>query len=348
MPAIATLLLPETTAHLAFVGMLLAASGYLAFTIARRSMHVFRARLEAFRFRTPEGNVDGWDYGQWLLTREHLLARLMPWRRRRILFPPSVMEADLRMGFAHRGDHLRFAEVTPEGLRTHDLVVPLTLPDLDGLRELEPLLARNPLPLPCQRCVDLCNDKLACNLALAAAGFADSIPEVSDSLSFPYVLKKRVDAWGENTHVVANNEDESKLAGLLHDSGYFRQDFVPGRNEYAAHIILRNGRIVAALTIEYVYTHDLHKKCREQPAHYKRLRRATHLRLFRDMLVAVGYDGLCCINYKLQDGRVRFLEINPRFGSSLAPWFFAMVGGLPLTTRLRANATTSAIRPRSA
>ncbi len=94
-----------------------------------------------------------------------------------------------------------------------------------------------------------------------------------------------------------------------------------------------------------MYAHDLHKKCREQPPHYRRLRRATHLPLFRDMLNAVGYEGLCCVNYKLQDGRVRFLEINPRFGASLAPWFFAMVRALPRAAPVRASATTSAANP---
>jgi len=308
---------------------LLAACGYLAFTLARLGVYAMRAWMDTFRFRTPEGTEDGWDYGQWLIARERLLACLWPWRRRRILFPPTAMEAELRKGFGHRGDRLRFAQPTPGELHAHDLVVPLTLPDLDRLRGFGSLLAHNPLPLPDPDCVDLCNDKLLCNRALAAAGFADCVPEISDSLPFPYVLKKRIDAWGDNTHVVANAEDECRLAALLHDPDYFRQVFVPGQREYAAHLLVRNGRIAAAIAVEYVFAHELHKKCREQPPRYRRLRRASHLPLFRDMLAAIGYEGLCCVNYKLQDGRVRFLEINPRFGASLAPWFFAMVRALP-------------------
>ncbi len=303
--------------------------------------------MRGWRFRTPEGVADGWDYGQWLIARERLFAWL-PWRRRRILFLPTDMEADLRKGFAHRGDHLRFAHPTPEELHAHDVVVPLTLPDLDVLRGLDAPLARNPLALPDRRCVDLCNDKLDCNRVLAAAGFADCVPEIADSLPFPYVLKKRVDAWGDNTHVVANADDERRLAGLLRHPDYFRQAFVPGQRAYAAHLLVRDRRIVAAIAVEYVFAHDLHKKSREQPPHYRRLRRATHLPLFRDMLAAIGYEGLCCVNYKLQDGRVRFLEINPRFGASLAPWFFAMVRALPRAAPVTARATTSAANPTGA
>ena len=345
VPVFAMLLPLGVAGYPALAGALSAAAGYLAFTLARRGAYAIRAWLETFRFRTPDGTVDGWDYRRWLIVRERLFARLRPWNRRRILFPPTDMEAELRKGFAHRGDRLRFAEPTPGELGAHDLVVPLTLEDLDTLREFGPLLARNPLPLPDPDCVDLCNDKLVCNRVLAAAGFADCVPEIADSLPFPYVLKKRVDAWGDNTHVVANAEDERRLATLLHDPDYFRQAFVPGQREYAAHLLVRKGRIVASLAVEYVYAHDLHKKCREQPPHYRRLRRATHLPLFRDMLNAVGYEGLCCVNYKLQDGRVRFLEINPRFGASLAPWFFAMVRALPRAAPVRASATTSAANP---
>lgn len=327
-------------------GALLAAAGYLAFTLARRGMYVVRG----WRFHTPDGRVDGWDYARWVIARERLLARLWPRRPLHILFPQTEMEVHLREGFRHRGDLLRFAEPTPDELRAHDLVVPLTLPDLAQLRAFEPLLARNPLPLPSADSVALCDDKLACNRALAAAGFADSVPEIADSLPFPYVLKKRVDAWGDNTHVIANAEQERRFAALLGDPDYFRQAFVPGQREYAAHLLVRDGRIVAALTVEYAFAHDLHKKCREQPPHYRRLRRATHLPLLRGMLAAIGYEGLCCVNYKLQEGRVQLLEINPRFGASLAPWFFAMMRALPRAPRrsLKANATTSAANPTAA
>jgi hypothetical protein len=344
VPALATLPMPGVDARTAVAGAMLAACGYLAFTLARRGAYAMRAWLDTFRFRTPGGTEDGWDYGSWLMARERLLGWLCPWKRRRILFPPTGMEVELRRAFEARGDRLTFAEPTPDLLREHDLVVPLALEDLEKLRGFGSLLARNPLPLPDPDCVDLCNDKLACNRALAAAGFADCVPAIADSLPFPYVLKKRIDAWGDNTHVIAGAEDERRLAALLRDPDYFRQAFVPGQREYAAHLLVRGGRIVAALAVEYGFVHDLHKKCREQPPHYRRLRRARHLPLFRDMLAAIGYEGLCCVNYKMEGGRVRLLEINPRFGASLAPWFFAMVRALPRAPRhpLRANATKSA------
>jgi hypothetical protein len=328
----------------ALAGALSGATGYLAFTLARRGLHAVRG----WRYQMPDGRMDGWDYRRFLLARERLFSRMWPRRRRRILFPPTAMEAELRRAFELGGDRLTFAEPTAGNLREHDLVVPLTLEDLERLRAFGPLLDRNPLPLPDPACVGLCNDKLRFNRALIAAGFGECVPDISDALPFPYVLKKRIDAWGDNTHVVAGAEDERRLSALLHDPDYFRQAFVPGRREYATHLLVLDGRIAASLAVEYGFEQPLHKKCREQPPHYRRLRRATHLPLFRDMLRAIGYEGLCCVNYKLQDGRVRILEVNPRLGASFAPWCFVMVRALPRATRLRANATTSAASPTGA
>lgn len=362
LPVVATLPWLGADGYPGLFGAVFAAGGYLAFTFARRGIHAVRG----WRFHGPDGRADGWDYGRWLLARERFLAWSWPRRPLRILFPPTTMEADLRRGFRHRGDLLRFAEPTAEALCACDLVVPLSLKDLARLRESGPLLERNPLPFPAPECVDLCNDKLAFNRAMVAAGFADCVPEIADALPYPYVLKKRIDAWGDNTHVVAGAEDERRLGALLHDPDYFRQSFVPGQREYAAHLLVLGGRIAAALAVEYGFAHDLHKKCREQPPQYRRLRRATHLPLFRDMLAAIGYEGLCCVNYKLEGGRVRLLEINPRFGASLAPWFFVMLRALPRAPgkassgasratavrdaagSIRANATTSAANPTDA
>ena len=35
------------------------------------------------------------------------------------------------------------------------------------------------------------------------------------------------------------------------------------------------------------------------------------------ILEALGYEGTCCFNYKWEEGALRFLELNPRFGGSL-------------------------------
>jgi D-alanine-D-alanine ligase-like ATP-grasp enzyme len=43
--------------------------------------------------------------------------------------------------------------------------------------------------------------------------------------------------------------------------------------------------------------------------------------LFAQMLAALGFSGLCCVNYKLVDGNPMIFEINPRCGFSLCAHF---------------------------
>lgn len=320
-PLLPCLSVPSDFATAAMAGSAMGAAGYGAFTLLRLSFYAVRA----YRFRTPEGQDDGWDYGQLLLAQERLLAWLRPRSARRILFPATAMETGLRESFRHRSDILRFAELTPDNLRGQDLVVPLQLPDMETLRRHASLLPRSLLPLPDPACVALCDDKLRFHHAMLAASFGQYLPEIADALPFPYVLKKRNDAWGVNTHIIASHDDELRHAGQLRDADYFRQAMIPGRREYATHLLMRDGRVAAAITMEYTYAHDLHKKCREQLPHYTRLRRSTHLGLFRDMLTVIGFEGLCCVNYKLHQGQPRIFEINPRFGGSLSSWFFVMM-----------------------
>ena len=45
----------------------------------------------------------------------------------------------------------------------------------------------------------------------------------------------------------------------------------------------------------------------------------------RDGQQEVGFEGLCCVNYKYRDGIPKILEINPRMGGSLARFFFSFL-----------------------
>jgi hypothetical protein len=38
---------------------------------------------------------------------------------------------------------------------------------------------------------------------------------------------------------------------------------------------------------------------------------------FSNLLDMIGFNGTCCIDYKIFDGRIRLLEVNPRVGFSL-------------------------------
>lgn len=60
----------------------------------------------------------------------------------------------------------------------------------------------------------------------------------------------------------------------------------------------------------------------------RRLVTTPHLSVLERMLAAIGYEGLCCVDFKVRDGRLQLLEINPRLGGSLAPSFGAFISRL--------------------
>ena len=56
--------------------------------------------------------------------------------------------------------------------------------------------------------------------------------------------------------------------------------------------------------------------CDDKP----RLSRTRFTPEFQSILRFIGFNGLCCVNYKLRNERPVILEINPCFGASLCPF----------------------------
>jgi len=47
--------------------------------------------------------------------------------------------------------------------------------------------------------------------------------------------------------------------------------------------------------------------------------------MFASMLATIGFEGLCCVNYKLERGVPRVFEINPRMGWNLCAHFAELI-----------------------
>ena len=97
------------------------------------------------------------------------------------------------------------------------------------------------------------------------------------------------------------------------------QEWVPGHKEYATSMVLRDGHIFAACTVEYKYDRQDYTwpKCQEVERRFLGTATASsHLRILQAFLA--DYTGICNANYKLtHDGRLRILEFNPRIGGDL-------------------------------
>ncbi len=242
-----------------------------------------------------------------------------------ILFPAGHdWEADIRSGFESTPHAIAFDEFSPGNLSMYQLVVPLTVRDLRHLDGHRDLLCNNPIPLPSLRSVALCDDKRLLNEALIANGFGDCIPMLGLFQAYPYILKKRIDEWGVNSHIVHTRAAENLLADKLVDPDYFRQEYIAGKTEYTAHVLFKQGRVACATTVAFEFENDVFIKGRE-PDRERAVCECAWLDLFGRILASIGFEGLCCFNYKICNGQPLIFEINPRFGASLGPMFASFV-----------------------
>jgi len=217
-----------------------------------------------------------------------------------------------------------FGDISKTTLEDFDLIVPLTIDDLRFLDGARDRIANNPIPIPSMQSVLLCDDKQQFNQWLTGNGFGEYIPRMGTAASFayPYILKKGTDEAGKHSHIIVDREQEEALSDQLADPDYFAQDFVFGSIEYATHVLFKNGRIVCSLNVEYGFGSDTPIKGRDTPI-YTMVGRCPYLHEFSEILSVIAFEGLCCFNYKVRDGRPMVLEVNPRFGRSLCGYFFA-------------------------
>jgi len=231
----------------------------------------------------------------------------------------------IEQGFRRTPHRITFADLQTTDLDAYDLVVPLSVRDVLHVGERKPARSLARLPMPTPASVHLCDDKLLLNRRLAELGFERHIPALLASPRPPFILKRRIAECSEDCHLVFDDATRQRLAPQIASDDYFCQQIVAGSSEYASHVVMRDGRIVAEVSIEYIARQDTFIKDSE-PFVTHHLTHSPCLALIEEMLRAIDFEGLCCLNYKIGRGGVmQLIEINPRFGGSLAPLFFSFV-----------------------
>jgi len=262
----------------------------------------------------------------WHAFRAHevFLSHLFSEQRMKILFSQRQdFEKYIKEGFCDSPHEIAFKDLPPN-IKEYDLVVPLSLGDLKYLHTVRDLMINNPIPIPSLECISLCDDKYLLNKSLEANGFGHFLPKVGGALTYPYILKKRIDEGGRNSHLISDKQQEQALSDVLTHPEYFSQSFMRGSYEYATHILFKNRRIVHSINIEYKFSSETPIKGKDKPI-YTMICHCPYLDLFSNVLRSIGFNGLCCINYKVCDNHPFILEINPRFGGSLCSFFFSFI-----------------------
>ena len=200
-----------------------------------------------------------------------------------------------------------------------DLVIPLFEKDILILNK-HYKRSKNFL-IPSNKLVRFCNDKSAFNNYLITNGFSRFIPEMlSETQRFPYILKKSVDQWGENSYIIDSPEKELELQHFVNDPAYFKQKYISGEDEYTTHFIFDKNKIVYHFTLHFRFPYAVYIKGSKSPSFKTAQINPTetlYVDVFERILSAINFRGIGCFNFKVANGVPQIFELNPRVGGSL-------------------------------
>lgn len=210
-----------------------------------------------------------------------------------------------------RIDHDRFAPSFGDPARIDparfDAVIPLRIADYAPLRGQPGTRAI----IPAGEAVALCDDKLALGRHLRDAGFGRYLPRLAeDGGAPPWIVKPRHGEFGAGCRIVDTP--------VAIDDDMVAQELIAGDREFALHILRAGGRIRYHGAVRYDMAGDrVIRGAAAKPLARWAADASGLLPLADRMLAAIGYEGTCCLNFKLREGRPIIFEINPRFGGSL-------------------------------
>jgi predicted ATP-grasp superfamily ATP-dependent carboligase len=209
----------------------------------------------------------------------------------------------------------KFSEID---LDLFDLIIPLTIDSEKYVNKHFAYLIGRKVITPSNTAIDLCDDKHRFAKFLINSGFGDFIPKINDNFAYPYLLKKKTGIWGKGINIIKDAADELRYTNEIGSRDYFRQEYVEGEDEYTTHIIMYDRKIVFYKTLQFTF----HQRYFVKGINFKYSSRAevdheAHRYLFENILNKLGYQGICCINYKICNDKVKIFEINPRYGASM-------------------------------
>ena len=199
-----------------------------------------------------------------------------------------------------------------------DLVIPLTIRDAKYINAHCDYLKGTKALVPSNEVIDLCDNKEDFADFLITNGFPHVIPRINGDLRYPYILKRTIGENGDGVIVISDAETERMYVEELRSRDYFKQEYVDGGNEYTTHIIIHQKRVFFSKTFEFTFGERFFVKGRNyKPCSSRVVNHSHHDATFWKILNTLEYEGICCLNYKLQDNNVKLFEINPRYGYTM-------------------------------
>lgn len=135
-----------------------------------------------------------------------------------------------------------------------------------------------------------------------------------DNIVYPCIIKRTNLNNGNGCNILNNENDLKKY--LNSNKKYVIQNIIYDNIEYTTHCICHNGNILWHVT----YVYKLDSQCTIKKGYvdsHKYEISNIVLSELQSFLLPIKYQGPCNIDYKVIDGHIMVMEINPRFGGSL-------------------------------
>jgi len=203
-------------------------------------------------------------------------------------------------------------------LDSFDTLIPTAISDIAYLHTHHPELHGKKCFIPPLATMNICNDKLQFNNVMVEHGYGHMIPAMGYELSFPYILKKRIDEHGIRSRIIETTKDEQFFRKFILSDEYFTQTYVAGQDEFTTHMLMVDGKVIFHKTLAFKFKQPLFiRGVGYRPSKNPEPCACPAIELFTEILKALNYEGLCCFDYKLVDENIWIFELNPRFSRSL-------------------------------
>lgn len=149
--------------------------------------------------------------------------------------------------------------------------------------------------------------------------FKQYIPVKYNKIILPCVVKSINRCNGKGIKIIENQSD----ANNLKMQNYLIQEYIPGKYEYATHVLCKNGDIIMHKTNKYIFDTigNVNNSKKNKITAKKKIEKEI-LEIFKIILKRANWNSFCCIDYRIvknskNEIKLKIFEINERIGGTL-------------------------------
>ena len=200
-----------------------------------------------------------------------------------------------------------------------DAILAITLDDIEIISKIKPkCLILNNINIDI---INICNDKCKFAEYMIKNNFGHMIPETYISkyknhtihfnkLKYPAILKKNISHAGKDIFIL-KTEEEMLQINLKYE--YIIQEYIIEKNEFNAHLFCFKGKIYYYLFNTFSVDNKFYI-LKGSITNYSLV--DIEIKYFEELIRKMNFTGPLNINFKIEDYKIKILEINPRFGGS--------------------------------